>query len=140
MLLAEAFARKLADRAGRSIEPLTEDARARLRRYEWPGNVRELENVMERAFITSLDGCTPNLDRALPDSDSSLASTPAPVVGDDRILTVTELQDLERTNLVRALEASDWKVSGKGGAAQRLGLNANTLSSRMRALGIERPR
>jgi transcriptional regulator with GAF, ATPase, and Fis domain len=41
---------------------------------------------------------------------------------------------------VRALEAANWKISGAGGAAERLGLNANTLSSRMKSLGIERPR
>ena len=64
--------------------------------------------------------------------DSSLA--------EDRILTDTEVRDFERQNLVRALEASDWKVSGPDGAAERLGLKANTLSSRMKALGIERPR
>jgi PAS domain S-box-containing protein len=140
VLLAEAFARKLADRAGRRVAPLTEDAKARLRRYEWPGNVRELENVMERALITSLDGCTPNLERALPNSPTRADSAPTLDSADQRILTVTEMQDLERTNIVRALEAAAWKISGNGGAAERLGLNANTLSSRMRALGVERPR
>ena len=140
VLLAEAFARKLADRAGCRAVTLTEDAKAKLRRYDWPGNVRELENVMERALITSLDGCTPNLERALPDSPTHADSSPTPDSADLRILTATEMQDLERTNLLRALEAACWKVAGKGGAAERLGLNANTLASRMRSLGIERPR
>jgi len=55
-------------------------------------------------------------------------------------LTLTEMRDFERRNMLRALEAVDWKISGAGGAAERLGLNANTLASRMKALGIERPR
>ena len=139
VLLAQAFVRKLAERAGRRSVLLAEDLKAKLRRYEWPGNVRELENVMERALITSVDGCTPNLDRALPDSPSSADLTATPGSDDRRILTATEMQDLERANLLRALEAANWKVSGKRGAAERLGLNPNTLSSRMRALGIARP-
>src|SRR5690606_16517229 len=103
--------------------------------------VRELQNVVERAMITSRNGRTPNFDRALPD----VAATEPPAtadpskIGDDRILTVVELGDLERTNLLRALEQASWKVSGRGGAAELLGLHPNTLASRMRTLGIRRP-
>ncbi len=50
-----------------------------------------------------------------------------------------ELQALERDNLIRALELSGWKVAGDTGAARLLGMNASTLSSRMKALGIRRP-
>ena len=137
ILLAEFFANRHAGRSGRAGVSLSEDAKARLRRYDWPGNVRELENVMERALITSTDGRTPNLARALPETTGTPDARPPRT---ERILTVTEMQDLERANLLRALEAAGWKVSGEGGAAQRLGLNPNTLSSRMRSLGIERPR
>jgi PAS domain S-box-containing protein len=137
VLLAEAFARRLALQRSRTPVALREDCKAKLRRYDWPGNVRELENVIERGFITSKDGRSLDLDRALPESVSSADTTPPK---QERILTVTEMQDLERANLVRALEAARWKISGPEGAAERLGLNPNTLSSRMRSLGIERPR
>ena len=142
VLLAEAFTRRLGRRAGREAGPLTEDGKARLRRYDWPGNVRELENVIERALITSVDGRSLNLTRALPDPVAGTTAAPPAAPPDDegRILTATEMQDLERANLLRALEAACWKVAGKGGAAERLGINANTLASRMRSLGIERPR
>jgi len=50
------------------------------------------------------------------------------------------MQELERRNVLRALESCRWKISGTGGAAERLGVKANTLSSRMKSLGIERPR
>jgi len=139
VLLAETFLRRLERRSGRSIAPLTPDCKARLVRYDWPGNVRELENVIERGFLTSQDGRRLNLERALPESEARAGSTPVePSPG--RILTATELRDLERANFVAALEAADWKVSGASGAAELLGLNPNTLASRMRALGIERPR
>jgi transcriptional regulator with GAF, ATPase, and Fis domain len=47
---------------------------------------------------------------------------------------------LERNNLIRALAACDWKVSGDQGAARLLGMPPTTLGSRMKALGITRPR
>ena len=103
--------------------------------YSWPGNVRELENVIERAVITSRDRRL-NLDRALPEAKGE--AIPDKISG--RILTARELQDLERENIVRALEESGWRVSGAKGAAELLGMNPSTLSSRMKALEIKRPR
>jgi PAS domain S-box-containing protein len=139
LLLAEAFASKLAARRGGTAAALTEGAKARLLGYDWPGNVRELHNVVERALITSRDGRTLNLDRALPEAAPATApprsGEPA---GERRILTDAELRDLERDNVRRALDVSDWKISGREGAAERLGMNPNTLSSRIKALGITR--
>lgn len=51
-------------------------------------------------------------------------------------VTYSELQHRERENLVAALEAANWKVSG---AAELLGLKASTLTSKMKALGIGKP-
>jgi transcriptional regulator with GAF, ATPase, and Fis domain len=48
------------------------------------------------------------------------------------------MESLERANIQRALDACGGKISGEGGAAQRLGLAPSTLSSRMKALGIQR--
>jgi PAS domain S-box-containing protein len=141
-ILAEAFVKKLARKLGKRIEPLADDSIRRLEAYRWPGNVRELQNVIERAIITSRDGRL-NLDRALPESAAAAlpAATPgAADPGADRILRAEEVQALERSNVLRALEASGWRVAGKGGAAEILGLNPSTLQSRLRALGIERPR
>ncbi len=129
-LLARSFSERFAQRLGRALAPLTAESVAKLRRYEWPGNVRELQNVIERAVITSRDGRL-NLDRALPDS-------PASEPGAARILTMEELEALERRSIEAALEAAGGKVSGSGGAAERLGVPASTFSSRMKALGIRR--
>jgi transcriptional regulator with GAF, ATPase, and Fis domain len=138
VLLAEEFARQFATRMGRRIEPISAALAARLKAYPWPGNVRELQNVVERAVITARDGQL-NLDRALP--ATSLAaneSAPGPAARGDEVLTVDELARLERDNIVRALERSDWQVSGDAGAAKRLGMAPSTLASRMKALGIRR--
>ena len=136
VLLAEMFARQLGKRRGLSVATLSEPQKRRLRGYDWPGNVRELQNVIEQAFITSVDGKTLNLDRALPDIESIAVSAPRMDSGEDRVLTAKELKDLERKNIETALIAAKGRVSGPGGAAELLGLNANTLASRMRALGI----
>jgi PAS domain S-box-containing protein len=139
VMLAEVFAAKLAQKSRKTPVPLTPADRARLKRYDWPGNVRELQNVIERAFITSMDGRRLNLERALPDpmlhSEAVPRGTP-----EDRILTAVEMQDVERQNILRALGAAGGKISGAGGAAEKLGLNPNTLSSRMKSLQIEKPR
>jgi transcriptional regulator with GAF, ATPase, and Fis domain len=139
-LLAENFARRFANRMGRAIESLSEDCIRRLKSYGWPGNVRELQNVIERAVITSRDGRL-NLDRALPESGKVAASeTVSPEDTVRRVRTAKELEALERTNLIAALETTGWRVAGENGAAQLLGMKPTTLSSRMKALGIERRR
>lgn len=157
-LLAAAFAARFAAKMGRAIGPLCEASVRRLHAYDWPGNVRELENIIERAVITSHDGRL-DLDRALPESppaempgdearpgdkaqcDSELLCGGEPSLdGRSKIRTVQELREQERANIVLALESAQWRVAGENGAAQLLGMNASTLNSRMRALGIERPR
>ena len=140
VLLADHFARKYARKMGRELAPLTEAAKRQLMAYDWPGNVRELANVIERAVITSRGGSL-NLDRAVtgmesrPDAGTTAGNGPGP----SAILTAREIEALERENLRRTLEACDWKVSGSGGAAERLGLKPTTLTSRMKALDIRRP-
>jgi PAS domain S-box-containing protein len=139
-LLATAFAAKFSQCMGRSIEPLSDDCVRRLKAYSWPGNVRELNNVIERAVITSRDGRL-NLDRALPDgAKEALTDTSLAVVTSKKVRTAKELEALERDNLLAALEATGWRVAGEAGAAHLLGMKPTTLSSRMKALGIERQR
>src|SRR5262245_23996324 len=139
-VLANAFARKFAQRMGRALQPLTVDCLHRLESYNWPGNVRELQNIIERAVITSHDGQL-NLDRALPESVNAAAATRGeagtPI---KRVRTAKELEELERQNIIAALESADWKIAGSNGAAQLLGMKPTTLSSRMKALAIERQR
>jgi PAS domain S-box-containing protein len=135
-LLAGAFVERFARRMGRRIEPLHPDDVARLREYSWPGNARELQNVIERAIILS-PGSRLELHRAMP-AGSVAPPPPAAEADSPRILSAAEMESLERANIQRALDACGGKISGEGGAAQRLGLAPSTLSSRMKALGIQR--
>jgi len=140
VLLARVFVERIGKRLGRPVEPLSEEDALRLRAYPWPGNVRELQNVIERAIITSREGRL-DLDRALPGTGAAARVHPAPraASGDDRIRSVEEFRELERENLLRALDRAGWTVSGKDGAAALLGMKPTTLASRMKALGIKRP-
>ena len=142
-MLATAFARNFARRMGRRLVPLSDDCVRRLQAYNWPGNVRELQNIIERAMITSRDGHL-NLDRALPESVNAAAAALGPVVADkptaQHVRTAKEFEELERSNIIAALKAAEWKVAGEKGAAQLLGVKPTTLSSRMKALNIERKR
>jgi PAS domain S-box-containing protein len=144
VLLASAFATKFAQRLGRKIEPLSDASKRRLKDYAWPGNVRELQNVIERAVITSRDGRL-NLDRALPGVRGETARETRPVEetiheASNRVLQLRDLQQLERKNILRAVESTAWRIAGKGGAAELLGMNPSTLNSRIKALRIERPK
>jgi transcriptional regulator with GAF, ATPase, and Fis domain len=136
LLLARAFAQRIGQRLGRTVEPPPDEAGHCLRAYAWSGNVRELENVIERAIITSPDGHL-DLERAL--SQSAPAAVDPSTLEADTVLTAAQLQDLERQNLLRALARASGRVSGRGGAAELLGIPPSTLNSRMKALGIQRP-
>jgi len=97
-----------------------------LQEYQWPGNVRELENVLERAAINS-SGPKLRLVDELKKSHKDLTTAQK------------TLEEVERGHIVRILEQTNWKVSGKNGAAEILGLNRSTLRARIRKLGIRQP-
>jgi PAS domain S-box-containing protein len=141
VLLAEAFAARYARRMGRAVEPIGPADIARLKAYDWPGNVRELQNVIERSLILSSSGRLA-LDRAMPRAGEASKPPESDDAGvpEGAVLTAVEWQDLERRNLRRALEATGWRVAGKSGAAAMLGVPPSTLTSRMKALGLERQR
>jgi PAS domain S-box-containing protein len=135
LVMAAAFAARVAKRMGRTIEPLSTDDAARLRIYSWPGNIRELQNVIERAVITSADGRL-DLARFLP-----AGSIAAPTSADRSrgvIRTIRDLEEIERESIEAALAAAGGRVAGTDGAAEQLGTKPSTLRSRMKALGIAR--
>jgi len=140
VLLARAFVERLARRMGRRIEPLHPDQIRRLQEYHWPGNVRELQNVIERAIILATSGRL-DLQRALPpEAAPALPPTESVDAAAPRVLSAAELESLERANIERALAAAGGKISGNGGVAELLGLPPSTVTSRMKALGIQKAR
>ena len=49
------------------------------------------------------------------------------------------LKDIEQDYLIRVIEQTQWKVGGKNGAAEILGLNRSILRARIRKLCIHQP-
>ncbi len=141
-LLAEAFGRRFAERMGRRFDELTDEDKRLLKAYSWPGNVRELQNVIERALILS-SGRKLDLSRAMPQADGGehvgrtcrpLRAAPQPA----KVLSAVEFEEFEKRNLLRALETCGWKISGAKGVSALLGLPPSTVSSRIKALRIQR--
>ena len=141
-LLAEAFVQRFAERMGRRFDSLTDQDGQLLKSYSWPGNVRELQNVIERALILS-SGHALDLSRAMPRFDDEARVEPMEAALADhrqaRILTAAEIEELEKKNLLFALEKCGWKISGAEGVSILMGLPPSTIASRMKTLGIRRP-
>jgi transcriptional regulator with GAF, ATPase, and Fis domain len=55
-----------------------------------------------------------------------------------KVRTEQEVRDTERANILAALNKTRWKVYGRGGAAELLGIKPGTLAARMKKLGLRR--
>ncbi|MDJ0758734.1 MAG: sigma 54-interacting transcriptional regulator [Woeseiaceae bacterium] len=135
--LAQEFLKQTCQEFGREGLSLTRAQADQLMQYDWPGNVRELKNVIERAVILS-PGNMLRLEASLPTTGRRMLKSEAQA-DLDSIMTETELKSLQRRNTIRALKATAWRVSGKGGAAELLGIRPTTLSDRIRSMKIEKP-
>ncbi len=127
-LLVNFFVTKFAKRLGKQVEGISKETMNKLVNYPWPGNIRELQNIIERAVVVST-GPTIQIDESV----LGLNIVPETEVKET-------LEEVERTHIIRALEQTNWVIHGKQGAASILGINPNTLRSRMQKLGIRKPR
>ncbi|MCH8218321.1 MAG: sigma 54-interacting transcriptional regulator, partial [Planctomycetes bacterium] len=138
-VLAAHFVGLAARNLNRAVPRLTQVNILQLQRYDWPGNIRELQNVIERAIITCSAGrlhfdLPTDVMVTRPGATDTPKTTP-----DIDILTDDDMRRHERENLLAALQRTKWRISGEGGAAEMLGLKPNTLTSRIKKMGIERP-
>jgi formate hydrogenlyase transcriptional activator len=139
-LLATFFATRTAKRLGKTINGVPAGVLEAMERYEWPGNVRELGNLVERAVILAR-GSELRVEDILPASALQKASpVPPHSSAVPSIARQKTLGELEREHIAAAVDAAGGKIDGPGGAAELLGLHANTLRSRMEKHGIHRPR
>jgi formate hydrogenlyase transcriptional activator len=127
--LVRHFAALYARRMNKRIDTIPSETMDALVRYRWPGNVRELQNFIERAVILSPN----NVLRAPVSELEPFTALREPG------MHVVDLEELERNHIVRALEASNWVVGGRIGAAERLGMKRTSLVYKMRKLRISRP-
>jgi len=124
--LVRHFTALYCQRMNKRIDAIPPDTMDALVRYKWPGNVRELQNFIERAVILSPQSVLRAPISEL-ESFSSNKGLNVPMNG---------LAEVERDHILRALEASNWVISG---AAARLGMKRTSLDYRMKKLRIHRP-
>jgi transcriptional regulator with GAF, ATPase, and Fis domain len=122
-LLVRSVVKEFQKRMGKEIESIPKRTMQTLQSYSWPGNVRELRNLIEHAMILSKDK---TLDVQVPKLGSSVTEPTG------------NLEDVERRHMVAVLEEAGWRVAGKGGAAEVLGIKRTTLQAKMKKLGVKR--
>lgn len=139
-LLATHFIELFAKELGCRKPSLTQAGIQTLQEYDWPGNIRELRNVIERAAIFA-QGRALEFDVLL--NGASVDLTSFEQRADDRAepeyLTESEMRRRERENLLAILQKTGWKIKGSDGAAELLGVKANTLIARIKKMGFKRP-
>ena len=137
--LVDYFVEMFGRRMGKHIDCIPPETMAAFQSYPWPGNIRELQNLIERAVILANDHVLPN---PLPTSEPS-GFAPLPVA--EKALRPAEasfprtLRELERSLILKTLDATGWVIGGSCGAAAQLGLKRTTLVQRLKKFGIQRP-
>jgi DNA-binding NtrC family response regulator len=123
--LAELFARRFSESAGRSPPSISAEAQQVLRAHAWPGNVRELRNAIERAVLLARDVIRPeHLKLETPvEQTAGVALSPA--------------EAAERDAIVAALEAN---AGNQTAAAKALGIARSTLVTKLSVFRLARPR
>ncbi|MDE3165128.1 MAG: sigma-54-dependent Fis family transcriptional regulator, partial [Acidobacteriota bacterium] len=128
-LLAEYFLEDFCARNNFKRKTIEEGVCPILETYAWPGNARELRNVVERmAILTPGERLTRD---AIPvEIRVQREAGPKSTIQEAR-------ESAEREHILRALEETNWNVSG---AARVLGMERTNLHKRIRALGLTRGR
>jgi formate hydrogenlyase transcriptional activator len=127
-LLVHFFVLRLSRRMQKRIRSVPKEAMQELVNADWPGNIRELENFVERCVIL-----TQGDELNVPCAELKRASRGAVVSG------AATFEQAERQVILDALKAASGRISGKGGAAERLQLKRSTLQNKMSKLNISRP-
>lgn len=151
-LLANYFLKEQETELGKTLSSITPDSMQLLLEYHWPGNIRELQNVIERSAILN-QGDQLVINQTLISSETAINSQAGESrpgdTGDSGIdadaasgdnFDNTRLIDIEKQHIIKVLEMTSWTIAGKGGAADKLDLPASTLRSKMKKLGIIRPK
>jgi len=128
--------------AGPNVPELAPQAVEALNAYDWSGNVRQLRNCLERAALLCDNG-TITVRELSPEvvyrgeklNVSVNYNAPVSgVVNSFQNVTPTNLRDVERQQIVRALEKTGWH---RGKAAEMLGISPSTLYRRLRDYNLE---
>jgi formate hydrogenlyase transcriptional activator len=133
------FVSRFAKKFGRKIDGVTRDTMHRLTTYQWPGNIRELQNIVERAVVMA-QGPLLTLDADVLPTPHATSESPTPeAVHEPPPSGTLSLNEAERRYIETVLSQTGGVIEGPAGAARILNLHPNTLRSRMKKLGVQRP-
>jgi len=120
-LLLWTFIEEFSEKMNRKIHTVPKGVIERMQHYRWPGNIREMRNVIEQAVIVSMKGI---LQIQLPKQPYG------------ETCPTLSLEEAESQHIIKILEFTNWRIKGRRGAAELLGLKPSTLYSRINKLGI----
>jgi formate hydrogenlyase transcriptional activator len=127
--LVNHFLRQIHRKLGRNFTGIEPASLERLKAFSWPGNIRQLENIIEHSAILC---------------DQPLLAVPAALL-DERHATRpgtsllgAVLKEKEQQIIEGALAATHGRISGRSGAAERLGMPPSTLESKIRRYNIDK--
>jgi formate hydrogenlyase transcriptional activator len=126
-LLVHYFVLRFARRMQKLVRSVAKPAIEELMNADWPGNIRELENFMERCVIL-----THGDELSVPKGQLKKTFSRPVAAG------ASTSKEAERRVIIDALKGASGRISGRGGAAERLGLKRTTLQNKMRKLNISR--
>ncbi|MET0636769.1 MAG: sigma-54 dependent transcriptional regulator [Chitinophagaceae bacterium] len=127
--LAAHFLRKYATEQGKAVYSFGEEAQRRMLHYHWPGNVLELRNFVEQQVLLAN---SPVIGAVQLPGIAELSSQQDPSGNN-----LKTMEEYEKDYILIVLERCNWKISGKDGAAEILGLKVSTLNSRIKKLGLD---
>lgn len=130
-VLIDYFLEKFCKKYNKKIEAISKTILQQMKVYKWPGNVRELENLVERAVIVSYEN-------VLVFSGFSSSILNKSTKSDN--INKNSLEEIQSNHIIKTLNLTKWKISGKDGAATLLDMKPSTLRDRMKKFGIERPK
>ena len=133
-MLVEYFVQRYGVKAGKDIRSIDKKTLDLLQSYDWPGNIRELQNVIERSVILSV-GDVLSVDESWLAKRSIPSALPVKV---PPLIKGQAKPRSEREMIEAALATTRGRVSGPLGAAEKLGIPASTLETRIKALKIDK--
>ncbi|MHB8485042.1 MAG: sigma-54-dependent transcriptional regulator [Candidatus Acidiferrales bacterium] len=139
-VLAEHFARQVAEQNGWKAKKFSIEAIAELSRYSWPGNVRELRNVVERVLLlaTGNEVDAAAIRMALPraESVSGIAESGAPGAMHEAATgaMAERVEGFERETILSELKRHHNHMTN---TAKALGLERSHLYKKCQHLGID---
>jgi len=128
-LLAAHFLAQYCRQQQKEINGFAESVLHSMTNHYWPGNIRELENFVARSVLITTGPIILTSDLPVTTGNNLSKSAQS---------QVKSMAQQEKDHIISVLTRCNWKLHGKGGAAELLEMNASTLRSRMKKLGIDK--